>query len=106
MITTPDVSPNEIKLAKMSKLALSFPSLQKAQGVSPWEQNKRDAWASTPVSHGERCTAQFVLSIWGNTTMKNCLWKCGPFDFMDAFTVWDDDHRKAFQAWIRDPWWP
>ncbi|OLP16619.1 hypothetical protein BST81_20705 [Leptolyngbya sp. 'hensonii'] len=106
MITTPDISSEKIKLTKMSKLALSFPSLQNAPGVSPWDQHKLDAWATTAISHGERCTAQFVLAVWGHTTMKNCPWKCGPFDFIEAFSVWDDTHRNAFQAWLGDPWWP
>jgi hypothetical protein len=72
MITIPDISPEKIKLTRMSKLALSFPSLQNAPGASPWDQHKLDSWATTAISHGERCTAQFVLSVWGHTTMKNC----------------------------------
>lgn len=106
MITTPDINPEKFKLAKMSSLALSFPALQNAPGASPWDQHKLDSWATTAISHGERCTAQFVLSVWGHTTIKNCPWKCGPFDFIEAFSVWDDTHRNAFQAWLRDPWWP
>lgn len=106
MVTIPDISPEKRKLAKMSKLAQSFPSLVNAPGVSPWDQHKLDAWAAEPISHGERCTAQFILSVWGQTSIQDCPWKCGPFDFFEAFRVWDDAHRAAFTAWTREPWWP
>jgi hypothetical protein len=38
--------------------------------------------------------------------MKHCLWKRSPFNFIEAFSVGDGDHRDAFQAWVLDPWWP
>jgi hypothetical protein len=27
------------------------------------------------------------------------------FLFHDAIMEWDEDHRAAFLAWCKDPWW-
>lgn len=31
-------------------------------------------------------------------------WRVGPFDAVTAIAQWDDEHRAAFLAWARDPW--
>jgi hypothetical protein len=91
---------------KMSDFALSFPCLRRADGVSPWDALRLDEWATDSRSHGERCTAQFVLAIWSGTPASECQWKVGPFDLLEALRVWDEDHHRAFLSWARAPWWP
>lgn len=93
-------------IQKMSKLALTFPSLVRADGVTPWDANRLDEWATAPRSHGERCAAQFVLAVWAGTPTSECEWKSGPFDLMEALRVWDEQHHHAFVSWVRAPWWP
>ena len=88
---------------KMSLLTRTFPSVAMAAGVEPWAANLLDQWAAeTPVSHGELLTARFLLAVWDPAM----LWRCGPFELMEALRVWDDRHRAAFLTWARDPWWP
>jgi len=89
-------------MQKMEALALSFPSLGRAWGVSPWNVDEFAEWAAGPApSSGMRCTARFVLSVWNPYHE----WACGPFDLTEALRCWDDDHRAAFIAWARAPWW-
>lgn len=89
--------------AKMSALAATFHCLRNASGVKLWDANTLDKWAAeTPLSHGERVTAQFVLSVWE----PNHAWRCGKFDMMEALRIWDADHHAAFVSWVREPWWP
>lgn len=90
---------------KMSNLALTFPSLVRGDGVTPWDAHRLDEWAA-PVSHGERCAAQFVLAVWGGIPASECYWKSGPFDLIEALHVWDERHHHAFLTWVRAPWWP
>ncbi len=46
----------------MEELVLSFPSLGRANGVCPWDEESFAAWACGPApSHGARCAARFVL---------------------------------------------
>lgn len=74
----------------------------KATGVKPWNANAFDKWAATvPISHGERCSAQFILAVW-NFALP---WRCRKFDLMEALDVWDQQHHQAFLAWVADPWW-
>ncbi|MDZ4852656.1 MAG: hypothetical protein SGI77_25485 [Pirellulaceae bacterium] len=83
-------------------LAQSFPSLWNAPGIRPWDALTLDAWASSgTASHGELCTARFILAVWDSDGE----WRCGKFDVMNALRVWDDIHRQAFINWATDPWW-
>jgi hypothetical protein len=87
---------------KIRLLAQTFPSLWKAPGISPWKACAVEDWAASGrPSHGELCTARFILAVWD----PNYEWQCGRFDLMDALRVWDLHHRDAFFAWARDPWW-
>jgi hypothetical protein len=87
---------------RIEQLARSFPSLQDAPGVSPWDPAKLDDWAASPVpGTAARCAVQFVLSVWNLSQT----WRCGPFHVVNTFTIWDEDHRSAFLAWATDPWW-
>lgn len=36
---------------------------------------------------------------------EGCWWRVGPFIAGDALGVWDREHRAAFLAWAKDPWW-
>lgn len=91
---------------KISALAMSFPSLRRADGVNPWDADRLDEWGAGPRSHGERCAARFVLAVWSGGLIEECPWKSGPFDMVDAVKTWDESHHRAFVSWVRDPWWP
>ncbi|MFO0840906.1 MAG: hypothetical protein U0797_00720 [Gemmataceae bacterium] len=89
--------------AKMTALALTFPSMAKASGVRFWDAIVLNHWvAETPLSPGEVATARFLLAVWDPVHG----WRPGRFDLMEAVRVWDPAHRSAFLAWVGDPWWP
>ena len=89
--------------ARMSALALSFPSLRQADGIAPWEPELFARWVRAgSAGHGATCAGQFVLSVWNLSTR----WRGGRFDLHEALAIWDADHRTAFLAWARAPWWP
>lgn len=88
---------------RIALLALSFPTLQKAPGVSPWNARAFEAWAVGPVpSSGAFHAARFVLHVWNSTAR----WSCGPFDLFKALQTWDEHHRAAFAEWALRPWQP
>jgi hypothetical protein len=88
---------------RMTGLAWSFPTLEYADGVSPWDPDRFEAWLQSGApGHGARCAGQFVLSVW-NPYVE---WRCGRFDLHEALGIWDNHHRAAFLAWTRSPWWP
>jgi hypothetical protein len=88
---------------RMEELALSFPTLEGRPGVTPWEPDELDQWASGPApSHGGLCAARFVLAVWD----PRHTWQCGRFDLMEALGCWDTNHRGAFVHWAGQPWWP
>lgn len=90
------------KTDRLVALALSFPTLSDAPLI-PWKPEKLDAWACGPVpGAGAFEAARFVLSIWNDSVQ----WKCGRFDLQKALGCWDSGHRKAFNSWANDPWWP
>lgn len=83
----------------MLELAHNFPTLRSFEG--PWDAQRFEAWARSKSS-GEKHAVRFVLSVWNPTTK----WKVGRFDLHDAMGTWDPEHRTAFAAWAREPWWP
>lgn len=86
---------------KLTDLARSFPTLEDADGVSPFDAEALDAWACGPVpGSGALYAAQFVLSVYN----LGAPWKCGPFHAVRALAAWDRRHREAFLAWAREPW--
>lgn len=91
----------------MVRLAHSFPTLRGFRG--PWNI---DAFRhhARGLSHGGRAAAAFVLSVWNPVENKKPgrgSPHCGlRFDLQDALGVWDSEHRAAFVAWAREPWWP
>lgn len=36
---------------------------------------------------------------------EGCWWRVGPFVVTDALGTWDNQHRAAFIAWAKAPWW-
>ncbi len=87
---------------KMTAFAQTFPSIWDASGVEPWDPSELEIWGNGPRSHGERVSAQFLLTVWDPSTD----WSCGHFDLMEALPVWDPEHHKAFMRWAANPWWP
>ncbi len=83
-------------------LAQKFPSMWNAPGVSAWNALIFDKWATEGgLSHGEVCTARFLLAVWD----PDGKWSSGNFCIMEALRVWDLTHRTAFLEWAADPWW-
>jgi hypothetical protein len=96
------VVPPDPPAEPIERLALSFPTLRGAGGVSPWNPRELDGWACGPVpGHGAKHAARFVLAVWNN----DAEWQCGKFDVVEALPVWDDSHRAVFLAWCAQPWW-
>ena len=91
-------------LTPVQRLALTFPTLQDAPGVAPWNPAQLDAWACGPaVTHGSSAAARFILMVWNPSAD----WACGCFDLAEAMMCWDSRHRAAFAAWVvADPFWP
>lgn len=88
--------------ARMTSLAESFHSLRGRPGVSPWDPDALDKWATEGGATGaERAAARFVLSVWDPWHA----WRCGAFDMHESLRSWDDDNRAAFARWTAAPWW-
>jgi hypothetical protein len=51
---------------------------------------------------GAKDAARFVLHVWDSRRA----WRCGRFDLFAALCTWDDEQRRAFQAWAANPWRP
>lgn len=86
-------------------LACTFPSLDGCEEViearletiaSRAGSNEREGMYGAGKGHA----ARFVLSLYRRP------FACGPFDVAIAMARWDAAHRKAFAAWVADPWWP
>ena len=89
--------------ARMTALGLSFPTLAHADGVSPWDPERLEAWLrSGAPGHGAQCAGRFVLSVWNSYHE----WRSGRFDLQEALGCWDAQHRAAFVAWAAKLWWP
>ena len=90
-------------VVRIQQLARTFPGLAHAPGVDPWDPVVLDEWAVRQRGDRDWPTfeaAGFVLQVWDYPT----LWRT-KFDVVFAWYVWDADHRDAFLAWTRDPWW-
>lgn len=111
---------------RMTLLCGTLPTLDRADGATPFEPDVLDGWACGPVPcHGALHAARFVLAVWSGRAgvvgkprhrPKNwdgewrfpvdSPWRSGPFDVVDALGTWDGAHRAAFVAWAQRPWWP
>ncbi len=79
--------------SKIVLIAESFPSLARADGVSPWNPNRLDVWASEFGRTNDAVhSARFLLRLWNS----ECDWECGRFDVQAAIRIWDRFHRRAF----------
>lgn len=101
----------------MSVLAESFPSLARAPGVRPWDEDAFLAWlCSAGHSHGELLAGQFLLGVWNPSTD----WvdyarevaklpypeHAAKFGLFEAMGIFDRKHVAALMAWIDAPFWP
>ena len=93
------------KEERMTELALSFPAVREGwPGIDPWDQHKLNAWATSGVaSHGEVCTAEFLLYVWNPDD--DTPW-AGRFSLSEALETWDVFNRFAFLKWAEEPFWP
>jgi len=79
--------------ATILKLSFAFPSLEKADGLSPWNPVRLDSWAiELGRSRNELHSARFLLSVWNSEFD----WDCGVFDPQSAIRSWDRIHRRAY----------
>ena len=90
--------PEGTEAARITELAQQFHSIANLAAVTNWDANALDKWALT-ASHGEKLAAQFVLVVWNQWDE----WKCGRFDVIEAYGVWDAEHWAAFRAWADKP---
>ncbi len=82
---------------EFEKIAMAFPGLRDAAGVSPWNPNQLDIWAAEEAGEPAAiAAAQFLLSLWN----RSCQWQCGAFDLHQALEAWDSPHRLCFLDWI------
>jgi hypothetical protein len=96
-----DKVPNHREV-KIAQLARTFPCLRNAPGIEPWNANWLDDWAASGgPSHGEKCSARFILAVWNPDRGRHS----SKFDLMEALRIWDIQSHNAFLAWASDPWW-
>jgi hypothetical protein len=92
---------------RMATLAETFPTLVGLPGLLPWDSVLFAEQLGSPAITNARASAiLFVLSVWntgfqgvGVDLIKN------PFDVHSAMLSWDNQHRRAFLAWVADPFW-
>ena len=83
----------QLKETDIVMMAMAFPTLREAEGITPWNPNRLDIWAAEEADEsGAIAAAQFLLSRWNPA----CQWECGRFDPLRAFAAWDSPHRLAF----------
>jgi len=92
------------------RLWASFPVLEYAIApdgapITPAVENMHllDEWGAGPIASASgEYAAAFVLSVWSTHQP----WKCGEFNVVRAFTVWDARQRAAFTDWAIAPFRP
>jgi hypothetical protein len=102
--------------AAMTTLARSFPSLRGADGVDPWDLERFARWLCAGTGGGAARAGRLVLHVWnaaadhrefgrelGIEFADDCL---QPFNLSEALGVWDEEHKRAFIAWVEAPFWP
>lgn len=107
----------------MTRLARSFPSLQDASGIDPWDAMAfaRGAFGGWQTG-GSRHAVRFVLQVWNRDTdwrkvaveegwcsarsAKNEHHPLAPFNVVAALGSWDQKHVTAFLAWCEAPFFP
>ena len=88
---------------RMTELARTFPTLQNADGLDPFEPSRLAKWLRGPAPcHAAIHAGRFLLHLFNSRARYNV----GSFQVADAFATWDHKHRDAFIAWCVAPWWP
>jgi hypothetical protein len=110
---------------QMEALARLFPCFAEARGepelagVIPWDpiilvRSLNTSGVATSVRHA----ALFLLSIWNSSDWSlhglrvrkrekgSTYRRIGRFDFADAWSNWDHEHRAAALAWLANPFFP
>lgn len=88
-------------LVRMTTLARSFPSLEGAEGIDPWNPPLFMDWATREETDDKVVNAAgFLLSVWEGRD-HDLLW-----DLQDSLRNWSPKDREVFIAWCREPWWP
>ena len=106
---------------RMTRLCRAFPSLRDMPGTDPWDPRRFLRWfCSSDVTTAGDHAGRFVLLVW-NSSYDWAEWATTPeadgglglseielraFSVVDAVRRWDNDHMKAFQAWVEVPFWP
>jgi len=83
---------------RMAALRDSFPTLRSRFDGQPWDVDEMLEWQHSKynTSSGSQVATDFVLHVWNYCRF--------PFDLGRALNVWDTNHREAWMAWARDPW--
>jgi len=112
--------------SRMTKLARSFPTLEDADGVEPWNPEVLIAWAcDSGIDEDGTHALRFVLQVWRpthdwRTEAASVLLQRGhslrnahgissafmPFNIVSALASWDYLHQAAFLAWVGVPFFP
>jgi hypothetical protein len=88
---------------KIQSLAKTFPCLSDVPYIDPWGPSALDHWAVNHATKEQNHAVRFLLAVF--VPGKPKAWRCGGFDVVDAFRVWDDCEKEAFLTWARNPWW-
>lgn len=95
------------------ELARTFPCLAEADERHKWSMDPRGPitgllkWlrASPSVTSGGYHAGRFMLGVWNHSMWKDLEPGDYRFDAHAALNVWDDAHLRAFQAFVRNPWY-
>lgn len=71
-------------------------------GAKPWDANLL-ARSCEGASHGEKCTAYFLLYVWN--PCDDTPW-AGRFRLEESLQAWDGNNRQVFSEWTANPFWP
>jgi len=93
--------------ARLAILAESFPTLKGIPGLLPWDPVLLAEQLGSPaITNASANAILFVLSVWnpgfqgaGVDLVKT------PFSLHGAMWAWDNQHRRAFLAWVANPFW-
>lgn len=94
----------------------SFPVWRGVGGVpQDLSMNLLRVLCTQGLSHGEACSARFLLGVWNPATDWTEIAReegfpnpeaAQRFDLHEAMGVWDEHYRGAFIQWCLSPWWP
>lgn len=108
---------------RMTRLARTFPILEGAIGVEPWDALALMRWGlSGAMTGGSKHVVRFLLQVWNPSTDWRALavergicsaaevedpdHPLAPFHVVEAIAAWDFAHTDAFRAWCEAPFNP